>query len=145
MPPDEQPLSPEPANNELPRFSEPEIIPNVSQTQDAPTATLEAKVSLAGTSPLLTNPSLTDVPSSIPLLPDGISNLQDTEARNTGLSGTAELAARYNVLARVVGAGCELLYLVRGSTQATNSQCQDLRLRSQRRSRRGRHRGRPTR
>ena len=36
--PDEQPLSPEPANNdELPIFSEPEILPDVSQAQDAPT------------------------------------------------------------------------------------------------------------
>ena len=66
-------------NDQLPFFSEPEIIPDAAQTQDASTATAEAEVSLAGTSaPLLTNPSLTDVPVSVPPLPDGISKLQDT-------------------------------------------------------------------
>ena len=70
--------------------------------QDVPTATAEAEVALAGTSaPLLTNPSLTDMP------------IQDTEARNTGLSSSDELAARHNVRSmRGSGAGSELLYLV---------------------------------
>ena len=78
VPPDEQPLSPEPANNdELPLFSEREVIPDLSQTQDVPTTTAEAEVSLAGTSaPLLTNPSLTDMPVNVPPLPDVTSNLQ---------------------------------------------------------------------
>ena len=88
MPPDGQPLSPEPANSDgLPLFSEPETIPQVSQSQDISTATTEAEVSLAGTSAsLVTDPSLTDVPVNDPALPDGISNLRDTEARNTGPS-----------------------------------------------------------
>ena len=95
MPPDEQHLSLEHAkNDEKLFFPEPEVTPDVSQTQDDSTATPKAEVSLVGTSaPLLTNPSLTDVPVSIPPLADGISNLQDTETHNTGLSGTAELTA----------------------------------------------------
>ena len=90
MPPNEQPLSPEPAkNDELPLFSEPEIVPELLQTEDVPTTIAEAEVSLAGTSAsLLTNPSLTDVPVSVPPLPDRMSNLQDTEASNTELSGS---------------------------------------------------------
>ena len=78
-------------NDQLPFFSEPEIIPDAAQTQDASTATAEAEVSLAGTSaPLLTNPSLTDVPVSVPPLPDGISKLQDIETSNTELSGSVQ-------------------------------------------------------
>ena len=90
MPPYEQPMSHELAiNNQLPLFSEPEVILDAAQTQDASTATAEEEVSLAGTSaPLLTNPSLTDVPVSLPPLPDGISDLQDTETSNTELSGS---------------------------------------------------------
>ena len=58
MPPNEQHLSPELTNNhELPLFSEPEMVPELSQTEDVPTTTAEAEVSLAGTSaPLSTNP-----------------------------------------------------------------------------------------
>ena len=97
MPIDERPMSREPAiNDQLPLFSEPEIIP--AQKPDASTATSEAEVSLAGTTaPLLTNPSMTDVPVSVPPLSDGISNLQDTETSNTELSCSNEPAARYNV------------------------------------------------
>ena len=52
-----------------------------------PVATAEAEVSLAGTSAhLLTNPSLTKMPISIPQLSDGTSDLQDTETRNNGIS-----------------------------------------------------------
>ena len=107
MPLNEQPLSPEPAiNDKLLLFSEPEIIPEAAQTQDAPTTTAEVDVSPAGTSaPLLTNPSLTEMTVSVPPLPDSISNLQDTEASNTELSDTT-------FLARLIGVGRELLYLV---------------------------------
>ena len=99
MPPNEQPLSPGPANkDELPFFCEPENVPELSQTEDVPTTTAEAEKSLAGTSaPLLTNPSLTDVPVNILPLPDSTANLQETETRNTGLSNTGELAARHSV------------------------------------------------
>ena len=99
MPPDEQNISPEPAKeDDLPLFSQQWIIPELSQMQDVPTATADAEVSLSGTSaPLLTNPPLSNVPVSFPPLPVGISNLPDTEARNTGLSSTDELAARHNV------------------------------------------------
>ena len=130
MPPDEQPMSHKPAiNDQLPLFSEPEIIPDAAQTQDASTATAGAEVSLAGTSaPLLTNPSLTDVPVSVPPLPDGISNLQDTETSNTMLSGSNEPAARYNVPStRDRFRPRAALY--RGSTRGTPSQYQDLRSR----------------
>ena len=62
--------------------------------EDVPMSTAEAEVSLAGTSaPLLTNPSLTDVQVIVSPLPDGTSNLQDTEARNNGLSSTDKQAA----------------------------------------------------
>ena len=91
--------------------------------QDVPTATAEAEVAQEGTSaPLLTNPSLTDVPVSIPPLPDGTFTLQDTEARNSGLSSTDELVARHNVPS-MRGRGRQRATLSR-STQATNSQYQ---------------------
>ena len=143
MPLDEQRMSPEPAiNDQLPFFSEPEVIPDAAQTQDASTAAAEAEVSLAGTSaPLLTNPSLTDVPVSVPPLPDGISNLRDTETLNTELSGSDEPAARYNV-PTTRNRGGPRAALSRGSTRRTPSQYQDLRSRAQRQGRRGRPRGR---
>ena len=119
--------------------------PDAAQTQDASTAAAEAEVSLAGTSaPLLTNPSLTDVPVSVPPLPDGISNLQDTETNNTELSGSDEPAARYNVPS-TRNRGRLRAALSRGSTRRTPSQYQDLRSRAQRQGRRGRPRGRPPR
>ena len=132
MPPDAQPKSHEPAiNDQLPVVSEPGVIPHAAQTQDASTATVEAEVSLAGTSaPFLTNPSLTDVPVSVPPLPDGTSNLQDTETSNTELSGSDEPGARYNVPStrdRVRPRAA----LSRGSTRGTPSQYQDLRSRAQ--------------
>ena len=136
MPPVEQSMSPEPTiNDQVPFFSEPEIIPDA--------ATAEAEVSLAGTSaPLLTNPSLTDVPVSVPPMPESTSNLQDTKASNTELSGSDEPAARYNVpSARDRRRPRAALSL--GSTRGTPSQYQDLRSRSQRQGRRGRPRGRP--
>ena len=144
MPLDEQLMSPEPAiNDKLSLFSEPEVIPGAAQTQDASTATAEAEVSLAGTSaPLLTNPSLTDVPVSVPPLPDGISNLQDTETSNTELSGSDEPAVRYNVPSPRNGGRPRA---ARGSKRGTPSQYQDLRSRAQRQGRRGRPRGRPPR
>ena len=78
-------------------------------------------MSVAGTSaPLLTKSSLTYVPVSIPPLPDGISNLQDTEARNTGLSTIDELATQHNVPS-TRGRGTPRATLSRGSTEATNS------------------------
>ena len=44
IPSDEETLSSEPANNnELPLFSEPEVIPELSQTQDISTTTAEAE------------------------------------------------------------------------------------------------------
>ena len=143
---DEQRMSPEPAiNDQLPLFSEPEVIPDAAQTQDASTAAAEAEVSLAGTSaPLLTNPSLTDVPVSVPPLPDGISNIQDTETNNTELSGSDEPAARYNVPS-TRNRGRPRAALSRGSTRRTPSQYQDLRSRAQRQCRRGRPQGRPPR
>ena len=146
VPPDEQPMSHKPAfNDQLPLFSEPEVIPDAAQTQDASTATTEAQVSLAGTSaPLLTNPSLTDVPVSVPPLPDGISNLQDTETSNTELSGSDEPAAWYNVHS-TRNRGRPRAALSRGSTRSTPSHCQDLRSRAQRQVHRGRPRGRPPR
>ena len=145
MPPDEQPMSHEPAiNNQLPLFSEPEVIPDdAAQTQDASTATAEAEVSLAGTSaPLFTNPSLTDVPVSVSPLPDRMSNLQDTEASKTELSGSDEPAARYNVPSTRNRGGPRA---ARGSTRGKPSHYQDLRSRAQRQGRRGRSRGRPPR
>ena len=146
MSPDEKLMSPEPAiDDQLPLFFEPEIIPDASQTQDATTATAEAEVSLAATSaPLLTNPLLTDVPVSIPPLPDGISNLQDTEARNTELSSSDEPAAQYNV-PRTRGRDRPQAALSRGSTRGSPSKYQDLRSRAQRQGRRGRPRGSPPR
>ena len=146
MPPDEQLMSPEPAINvQLPLFSEPELIPDAAQTQDASTATAEAEVSLAGTSaPLLTNPSLTELPVSVPPLPDSISHLQDTKASNTESSGSDEPAARYNVPS-TRNRGRPRAALSRGSTRGTPSQYQDLRSCAQRQGRRGRPRGRPPR
>ena len=136
-------MSPELAiNDQLPLFSEREVILDAAQTQDASTAAAEAEVSLAGTSaPLLTNPSLTDVPVSVPPLSDGISNFQDTETNNTELSGSDEPAARYNVPSTRNWGG-PLAALSRGSTRRTPSQYQDLRSRAQRQGRRGRPRGR---
>ena len=68
MPRDEPPLLPEFGNDVVfSLFSEHEGIPEVTQTQYVLTATAEAKVPLADTSAkILTNPSLTDVPNSIP-------------------------------------------------------------------------------
>ena len=98
-----------------------------------------------GTSaPLLTNPSLTDLPISIPQLPNDTSNLQDTEARNTRLPSTNEQAARNN-LSSTRGRGRWRAVLSR-STRATKSQSHHMRLRAQRTPvRRGRPRGRPPR
>ena len=122
MPPDEQPQSFEPANDhELPFLSESEVILEVPQSQDIPVATGEAEVSLAGTSaPLLTNPTLTDVPISIPQLPNGTSNLQNTETRDTESSNTNEPTARNNVPS-TRGRGRSRAALSRCSTRATNS------------------------
>ena len=144
MPPNEQPMSLESAIiDQLPLLSEPEYFPDAPQTQEAPRATVEAEVSLAGTSaPLLTNPSFTDMPVSIPPLPDGISNLQETEARNTELSGSDEPAARYNVPS-TCDRGRPRAALSRGSRRGTPSQSQHLRSCAQRQGRRGRPRGRP--
>ena len=145
MPPDEQPRSFEPANDyELPFLSESEVIPEVPQSQDIPVATGEAEVSLAGTSaPLLTNPTLTDVPISIPQLPNGTSNLQNTETRDTELSNTNEPTARNNVPS-TRGRGRSRAALSRCSTRATNSRSQNVSVRAQRTpSRRGRHPRRP--
>ena len=145
MPPDEQPRSFEPANDyELPFLSESEVIPEVPQSQDIPVATEEAEVSLAGTSaPLLTNPTLTDVPISIPQLPNGTSNLQNTETRDTELSNTNEPTARNNVPS-TRGRGRSRAALSHCSTRATNSRSQNVSVRAQRTpSRRGRPRGRP--
>ena len=147
MHPDEQPRSLEPANDyELPFLSESEVIPEVPQSQDIPVATGEAEVSLAGTSaPLLTNPTLTDVPISIPQLPNGTSNLQNTETRDTELSNTNEPTARNNVPS-TRGRGRSRAALSRCSTRATNSWSQNVSVRAQRTpSRRGRPRGRPPR
>ena len=100
-------------------------------------------MSLAGTSaPLLTNPSLTDVPVSVSPLPDRMSNLRDTEASKTELSGSDKPAARYNA---PVQRHRPIAALSRGSTRGTPSQNQDLRSRAQRQGRRGRPRGRPPR
>ena len=95
LPPDEQPLSPEPANDDvLPSFTQHGVAPELFQTQDVPTETADAKISQAGTSaPLLTNPPK-------PGYPAPTSWLLDTTS-----------------LARVVGAGLELLYLVRHKQQ----------------------------
>ena len=147
MPPDEQPRSFEPANDyELPFLSESEVIPEVPQSQDIPVATGEAEVSLAGTSaPLLRNPTLTDVPISIPQLPNGTSNLQNTETRDTELSNTNEPSARNNVPS-TRGRGRSPAALSRCSTRATNSRSMNVSVRAQRTpSRRGRPRGRPPR
>ena len=146
MPPDEQHMSPEPAiNDQLPLFSEPEIIPDAAQTKDASTASAEAALTLAGTSaPLLTNPSLTEKPVSVPSLPESMSNLQDTEPSNTELSGSDEPAARYNVPSRRDRSRPRVA-LSRGSTRGTPSQYQDLRSRARRQGRRGPHRSRPPR
>ena len=147
MPPDEQPWSFEPANDyELPFLSESEVIPEVPQSQDIPVATGEAEVSLAGTSdPMLTNPTLTDVPISFPQLPNGTSKLQNTETRDTELSNTNEPTARNNVPSKR-GRGRSRAALSRCSTRATNSPSQNVSVRAQRTpSRRGRPRGRPPR
>ena len=147
MPPDEQLRSFEPANDYEPPFlSEPEVIPEVPQSQDIPVATEEAEVSLAGTSaPLLTNPKLTDVSISIPQLPNGTSNLQNTETRDTELSNTNEPTARNNVPS-TRGRGRSRAALSRCSTRATNSRSQNVSVRAQRTpSRTGRPRGRPPR
>ena len=143
MPPDEQPRSFEPANDypsKLPFLSESEVILEVSQSQDIPLATGEAEVSLAGASaPLLTNPTLTDVPIGIPQLPNGTSNLQNTETRDTELSNTNEPTARINVPS-TRGRGRSRAALSRCSTRATNSRSQNVSLRAQRTpSCRGRH------
>ena len=113
MPPDEQPLSPEAAYDDgLPLFSQHGVVPEVPQTQEV-SRTSEAEESLAVTSaPLLTNPSLTDMPISIPQLPNDTSNLQDTEARNTGYPVPTNPLHGTTSLARVVGADRELFYLV---------------------------------
>ena len=147
MPPDEQPRSFEPANDyELPFLSESGVIPEVPQSQDIPVATGEAEVSLAGTSaPLLTKPTLMDVPISIPQLPNGTSKLQNTETRDTELSNTNEPTARNNVPS-TRGRGRSRAALSRCSTRATNSRSQNVSVRAQRTpSRRGRPRGRPPR
>ena len=144
MPPDEQRWSPEPANGyEQPLFSQNEVIPEVSQLQDFPVTTAESEISLTGTStPLVTNPSLTDVQISIEPLPDGTSNFQDTEARNTGLSSTNEQATRSN-FPSTRGRGGSRAALSRCSTRATSSQSQHMRLGALRTPvRRGRPRGR---
>ena len=44
MPPDEQPLPPEPAYDDLSLFSQHGVVPELSQTQDVHTATAEAEV-----------------------------------------------------------------------------------------------------
>ena len=110
----------------------------------SPVATGEAGASLAGTSaPLLTNPTLTDVSISIPQLPNGTSNLQNTETRDTELSNTNEPIARNNVPS-TRGRGRSRAALSRCSTRATNFRSQNVSVRAQRTpSRRGRPRGRP--
>ena len=84
-----------------------------------------------------------DVPFNIPPFSDVTSNSQDTEDRKTGFSITDDLSARHIVCSAHLSARprAALSRLI----QATNSQYQDLRLRSQRRCRRGRPRGRPPR
>ena len=147
MPPEEQPRSFEPANDyEFPFLSESEVLPEVPQSQEIPVATGEAEVSLAGTSaPLLTNPTLTDVPIGIPQLPNGTSNLQNTETRDTELSNTNEPTARNNVPS-TRGRGRSRAALCRCSTRATNSRSQNVSVCAQRTpSRRGRPRVRPPR
>ena len=120
MPQDEPPLSPECANGaELRLFSEPEIIAEISQSQDIRTATAGAEVSLAVLSAsLLTKLSFTDVPIGIPKLPICTSNFQDAESRNTGDSGTDELVAPCNVLG-IRRTGRAPAALTCGSTRAT--------------------------
>ena len=73
-----------------------------------------------------------------------MSNLQDTEASKTALSGSDEPAARYNVPS-TRNRGRPRAALSRGSTRGTPSQNQDLRSRAQRQGRSGRPRGRPPR
>ena len=91
-------MDPEPAYDDgLPLFSQHVVVPEVPQTQEVST-TPEAEESLAGTSaPLLTNPSMTEMPISIPQLPNDTSNPQDTGARNTGLPKTNKQPARNNL------------------------------------------------
>ena len=126
-------------DDELPLLSEPEVIPEVPQSQDIPVATAEAEVSLAGTSaPLLTNPSMTDVAISIPQMPNGTSDLQDTKTRNNGMSNASEQNARNNAPS-TRGWGRSRAALSRCSSRATNSQSQNMSLRAQRTpSRKGR-------
>ena len=112
VPPDEQPRSFEPADDyELPFLSESEVIPEVPQSQDIPVATGEAEVSLAGTSaPLLTNPTLTDVPISIShLVPPTSTTLKPMTPSYP--TPTSQLLGTMS-LARVARADRELLYLV---------------------------------
>ena len=93
----------------------------------------------------MTNPTLTDVPISIPQLPNGTSNLQNTETRDTELSNTNEPTARNNVPG-TRDRGRSRAALSRCSTRATNSQSQNVSVRAQRTpNRRGRLRGRPPR
>ena len=83
-------MLPEHANDsELQKFSEYEI-------QDAPIASAEAEMSNTGSSaPILTNPCITEVPISIPILPSGTSKNQSAESiasnypthRANGLTG----------------------------------------------------------
>ena len=82
---------------------------------------------------------------SIPQLPNGTSNLQNTETRDTELSKTNEPTARNNVPS-TRGRGRSRAALSRCSTRATNSRSQNVSVRAQRTpSRRGRPRGRPPR
>ena len=145
MPPDEQPRSFEPASDyELPFLSESEVIPKVPQSQDIAVATGEAEVSLVGSSaPLMTKPTLTDVPIGIPHLPNGTSNLQNTETRDTESSNTNEPTARNN---GPRFRGKSRAALSRCSTRATSSRSQNVSVCAPRTpSRRGRPRGRPPR
>ena len=100
---------------------------------------------LAGTSaPLMTNPSLTDGPISFPQLLNALSNLQNTENPDTGLSNNNEPTARNTVPSSTRGRFRLPAALSRCSTRATTSQSQHMRLRAQRTpSRRGRRRGQP--
>ena len=114
MPPDEQRLSPEPANDDnLPLLTQHGVVAEISQTQDVLTATEEAEVSLASTSAqFLTNSSLTDGQSMFPhcrMTPPTSKKLKPVtpgyQAPTSCLLGTT-------FLAHVVGAGRELVYLI---------------------------------
>ena len=117
MPRDEQPRSPEPANDDdLPLFAQHGVFPELSQTQDVSAPTAEAEVSLAGTSaPLLTNPSLTDVPIIIPPLPHGTS--KTLKPVTPGFPAPTSWLLNTTSLANVVGAGRVLFYLVQHKQQ----------------------------